>query len=481
MVYYDDILNVNAYLRQKMKNNMSETQRLILDFQTLEKQFNKMHCDADNLMEEMVQAAENIGVDVSDILKEARGLSTGGIYDCAGLLLQISDSYDFSTAFQKLCVEAHEAGFIDVHPEELLSEEEMKAAENFDRALDIRFEMETGLTAKDMAILMTAVVIRVICYYAFKLYCSSETPQSPQTSDASENFFDAGKLLGGIMEKGQKGSMIRGEHQILHEKVPFDVPDNKYFRCDEILGFHPQAGWLIGVMNILTNTVTTFKMQSYSVSHAVQNLSGVQINGRVPTLTHVVYPVLHSISASKDSLLAAVVREAEVLNVTKASHLEVSSLLEHTMKAEERNADRIEKCRMLACMSSFDFTEIQQDVETSAFINKLITAVHAVQYDPANDGDVQMYAVRTNKILTVSGGIAAMINSMPAIFSGDLDKLDFGGLMAVCMSVFNTTKFWIEVKVNYLVSAYKTEIDKQLEIVDKYFQVVKEKELEVNK
>lgn len=459
VLYYDDILNVNAYLRQKMKNNMSKTQKLIYDFQRLDSQFDKMHYDTDILINEMQQIAENMGIDVSDIVKKEEKRSLENIGDCVELLVRLPDDYNFSSAFQKLCEEAHEAGFTDVHPEELLSEEEMKAAEDFSQALDARFEMETGMTTKDLSILTAAIVIRVVCYYGFRLLEKNGELNSEASLKMAQEFAAHDFM-----------PIIRGERQILFENVPFDLPDNRYFKRSEILGFHPQMGWLIGVMNILTSTVTTSKRESYSVIHTLKNLSDFQIDSKVSTLVHVVYPVLRNLSDSKDALLAAVVREADVLKVTKAPIQDVFRLLDDTIVAEVQNIGMIEKCQRLAASSSFDFEGVVRDAETASFINKLITAVHAVQYDPVCDGDVRMYAVRTNKVLAISNAIAAMINSIPSIISRDLNKLDFAGILSTCLSAFSSTKFWIEVKSNYLVSAYKQEIDKQMEMIDRYFQ-----------
>lgn len=124
----------------------------------------------------MLQIAENMELDVTDMVEMAGGQPSEKIIGCAGLLVQIPNDYDFSLAFQKLCTEAHEAGFTDVHPEELLTEEEMEAAEEFSRALDIRFKMETGLTAKDWNVLTAAIVIRVVCYYVSKSFSEKELP-----------------------------------------------------------------------------------------------------------------------------------------------------------------------------------------------------------------------------------------------------------------------------------------------------------------
>ena len=74
---------------------------------------------------------------------------------------------DFQAEFFRLVQEAHEAGFTHVHPEEVLTPQEMAHAEKIQAAMDARFEQETRLTKKDMGLLALAVVLRCLCYHLF--------------------------------------------------------------------------------------------------------------------------------------------------------------------------------------------------------------------------------------------------------------------------------------------------------------------------
>ncbi|HOL87445.1 MAG TPA: hypothetical protein PLK32_08830 [Defluviitoga tunisiensis] len=501
MFYYDDILNVNAYLRQKMKHNIIDTQRLIDDFQIIEKSFDKMISDTDNLIDKMTRLANTKGIDVSDILsKRNEILQQSNIENCCELLVRISKDYDFSKAFEQLCKEAHEAGFTDVHPEDLLSADEMKQAEDFNKALDEKFKSENGLTSKDIFILLIAIAIRVVCYYIYMMKNRKEiistsgkqgdneyyqdgvpTPSIDtnngvdmkevlkSTLEFSNTINKSDQLINKIMGKESKIAKIRNVNEILTGSIPFDLPDNKLFSRSEILGFHPQLGWLFGVINILTDTVTTSKIDSYSVYHTFDSQNKLQIGQKLSTLYHVVNPVIQNVINNKESLLAAVVREAYVQNVIKVSVRDTTHLLTKVMEVEQRNQSLLDKVQGFSNVIPLDWDGIIRDTVFASFVNNLIAAVHAIQYDPSKDGSVDMYAVRTSKILMISNGVSALINSMPGIISMNLTKLDFAGLITTCLSAFNSTKFWIEVKTNYLVSEYKKELDKQLAIIDKYF------------
>lgn len=464
MFYFDDILNVNAYLRSKMKKNVNTTQELLDKCKNLNIAFDTLRNQADDLFLEAQQLANNMGVDISDIVSMQSDKEYPEIASCSELLVEIPDKFDFSIAFKELCEEAHAAGFTDVHPEDLLSAEEMKHAEDFSNALDSRFRAETGLSSKDMNILNIAIAIRVFWHYTIVFLF-------PRTETENINNFKSNGLICSMADNTSGVPRIRNESQIINEGIPFDLPDNKYFSHSDILGFHPWLGWLIGVINILTNTVTTQKMESYSVTQSLYEPSLPEIEQKIPTFFHLLVPILCGFFDNKESILAAVVREASVLHPANTPVDDVSFLVKKAIEFEKSNQNILNKAQIFSdVLPNNDMTE---DV-SFIFINKLITAIHAIYYNPDVDGNVQMYAVRTNKILTISSAIAALIDSIPAAVSRDVSQVDFGSIVTTCLNAFNSIRFWVEAKTNYLVSEYKKEIDEQMKILDKYIKVSSE-------
>lgn len=61
------------------------------------------------------------------------------------------------------------------------------------------------------------------------------------------------------------------------------------------------------------------------------------------------------------------------------------------------------------------------------------------------------------------------VNSMPAFFSENILQADWGGVLTMCFSMFHSMRFWIDTKTNFLVSAYKKEIDEQMRALEPYF------------
>ena len=548
MTYSDDILNVNAYLRSKMRKNADDSMALAQDMEDLGKSYQEMLRDSKALLTKAQALAAELGVDISDL--EMPQIESANQLDCSDstdLLVHLPKDYDFAQAFERLRKEAHAAGFTNTRPEELLSPEEIASAEAFHEEIEARFEKATSLRSKDVLVMSIAVALRIICKLLFPLsklkgaatdnhFQPSSQPaqdqaasallpaddeQTPTAVDAfaGVNMDDLIRSTKSVSKTITTGDQviskatgrqpmfvgIKSYSQILSDPIPFDMPDNEYFSHQEALGYNKFLGWLFGVLNIMTNTVTTTKLNTFSViqyNGGAAQPAGLQ---KISTFVHLLLPVMTN-TPNKDALLASVVREAGVQNITKAPPEHVSDMLKKIFDEEERTLSRIQTTGEAATTASGFIGQTIEEIEQSlpvgshpkaastmsktkgvlgaipgvifditrdtaiiAFLNKLITAIHSVMYDPETDGPVEMYAIRTNSILTTSNVIATAFNSLEAVISKNPAKIDFAGVITSCISIFNSTRFWIDVKSNYLFNAYMPGIEEQTSLVDKYF------------
>ena len=97
--------------------------------------------ESDDLLLRAIALAEKLGIDISDILSEnpqEEVAELPAIIDEVGRI-KFPRDYDFEEGFQKLVQEAHAAGFTDVHPEQLLTSEEIANAMAFSQQLDEEF------------------------------------------------------------------------------------------------------------------------------------------------------------------------------------------------------------------------------------------------------------------------------------------------------------------------------------------------------
>ena len=130
MHYYDDILNVYAYMQSKTKENLLVSQNIIDGEQRLDETISRLNQQADGLLGQVSGLAREMGIDISDITAENKEIlyaaGTGSEVQDSQLQIHLPADFDYQEEFQRLCEEAHRAGFTDAHPEELLSAEEMR-------------------------------------------------------------------------------------------------------------------------------------------------------------------------------------------------------------------------------------------------------------------------------------------------------------------------------------------------------------------
>ena len=519
MTYFDDILNVNAYLREKMRKNAAASQVLMERIKENQQKQASLKTQADTLLAQTEALAAQLGIDVPQESDDPILVAAEDAADCVDLLVRLPDDYDFSMAFDKLRQDAHSAGFTNVHPEELLSPEEMIQAEMFHQEVESRFEQATELHGKDIAILAAAVAIRIICKAVFSVPLPQEDQTAikeseqywtgmPVTEDNNNNTAPSVNALDGVDLKAldlaglqnnaqtfadtlsQSEQMIsqftgrtpktigiKMDTQILRDSIPFDMPDNEFFGREDALGYNRWLGWIFGVMNIMTDTVTTKQMCSFTVNQPSLAGQYPTIVQKISTPIHLMLPVMTSQNI-KDALLAAVVREAGVLEITKAPPQEVARILTHTFQEEQKNIALLQEVDSATQVLppklglGSAVMGITRDTAVAAFLNQLITAVHALLYDPEHDGAVETYTIRTNQILTISSTIATVFNSIPALIGQNPAKIDYAGIITTCLSVFNSTRFWIDVKTNYLVSVYQPKAEEQINLVNKYFEFI---------
>lgn len=489
----DDFLDAGAYLQSEIIKNFEDTKELIQEYLDIDEKNSNIEKDVDKLISDVEKIANSLEIDISEINAEEDKNEYKRSCHSSDFTIRLSEYFDYSTAFQSLVDKAHASGFEGIKPWHLFSAEELQQIELSETETDAKFSQETNLTQKDIQILVISVAIRVLYFFLLKIFANEattfDTQDVPEISspepviDAMQNVNVEGidtkesvkqllYLFGGSGMVSFKS--IKSEGQVLNDALPFDVQDNEFFSRKDILAYHPMIGWLVGVINILTDTVTTTKLESFSVT---KSLYDEQLHFEKVKNLGILLPFMFDCTKNKDSLLAAVVRQADALKVTSAPLEDVSAMLKETIAIEEHNSALMDKVDVFSQIIPLDLSSLHlgsvfRDVAITAFLNKLITAIHAVRYNPKVDGDMKLYTVRTNKIIAISSVIAASVNSLPALTTEDISQVDVSGMIMSLITVFNSTKFWIDVKADYLASTYKERIDEAFKDLDKYFEIV---------
>lgn len=464
MNYFDDILNVHAYLQSKQQTG-PDLLRLQRQLNAEQEAYDRLSDHVDELLRKALYAARTAGIhaDLSPQAQVQPEKQQAGA--CSEILISLPGSRHFSEDFARLREEAHAAGFVNVHPEELMTQEEILTATAFQRNLDQRFAAETGLSGKDLLIAQAVAAIRIFCQHLTTP--SAEESATLPTSDNRRRL--------ALIENDKESSIpkIKSMSRILSDSLPFDLQSNNLIRRTDALGFDPILGWFFGVVNIMTDTVTDKKLNSYKVDRPSGRKSASIPIQRISTPFQLLLPIFTKGLKNKEALAAAIIREGMVQGVIREGSNATSKHILQLLQTEEKHQKLLQKISTTADSFSgtlgSQFKNTVKQLSTNSFLNQLISLMHAILYNPETDGDLNTYAVRTSKVITLSAAFTVIGSSLPALMSMNLLKLDFTGLISFCLNLLHSQRFWIEVKTEYLVSAYKGEFERLSTELDQYF------------
>ena len=460
MEYNDDFLNVYGFLRLKIIENLGKNVDLVEQIEKNQSDIEDARSGIENLKESIRLLSETYGIDIplnqETFMNNAPSELSGQIAPV--LKVDIPSDINYEKVFDLLLKEATDSGFTNVRPEDLLSETEMISVAERSDWIDQKFAEKTGLRESDIRILIIASAIKIACYYILK---------TADGNSLSNNNSNSDEFLTKVIEKKSINPRVLDQNSILYGPVPFDIEDNSFFKRKDILGYDPIIGWLFGVFNFMTNSVTTTNLNSYSVNNA--SMGKISVGEKISTPIHVILPILENLKDCKYSIIAAVVREADVLKVTHASFDTVVKLIETMQDEIDKTEEIISNGQSNNFTKNIDFSEMLKRTSVISFVDTLIAAAYSVFYDPACDGEVNFYALRMHKIILISNAFASIASSLPAIASEDLSTIDHASIINTLMGFFHTTKYWIDIKAQYLVSEHKRIIDAQLDSINKHF------------
>ena len=90
------------------------------------------------------------------------------------------------------------------------------------------------------------------------------------------------------------------------------------------------------------------------------------------------------------------------------------------------------------------------------YINMIISMVHGAFYDSSID--VDLYQVKTRKIINYSNVVASSTNLIYTFVTEDFTKLDVGGLLITIFTLIKNEKFIRKVKEEFVFGSFEKMI-----------------------
>lgn len=297
--------------------------------------------------------------------------------------------------------------------------------------IDREFREKTKLSGSDMVFLFLCVALQCARQYLL-------------TNDKLRITARQGDIL---MEE-TVGKMVPPSWEaVLLQSVPYDAIQTGVHVSDtglsglthryRTLGHDPVLGWIFGTANIMTNSLTkTDFISSYLVSNNI-------IVRHFPGGTMGVLGKAADYARNDPMLLCASVAR-------QAIHFGSDYFTKQGLPVPIIATVNNNLVKTMITKGNINMWSITRGAALAALINQLIAVIHRLFYNPDRDGTESMYEIRTRKILSYSNALATGSNIIVTAFTGDLRKLDVGGILVTIYRLVSDYKFIHEIKRDFL-------------------------------
>lgn len=346
-------------------------------------------------------------------------------------------------------------------------------ASNIDKYLsdiDAEFEARTKLNNVDIRFLVVATSLQVLRQY---LLMPKERMNDKDAAKASheknQEIFD--KYFGNLESENSNSDTYYyaplNEILDLSNGVPYDViqgskkfelgGDNKGLNGNthrfKTLGHDPILGLYFGTLNILTNTVTTNELKSYHVKRMSDSLGRMKPTVYAKAQTRKLYEAgKKRIIDDKAAVAAALIKQVYHIQSDK------NSIKGIPLPAVSYCSDEIAKE-----LADYGFDLANTETYGKQFvyamlIDMIISMLHRLFYDKNTDGNLEVYKVRTKKILDYSGVIAStsnVIKSSIMYITRKGQDLDVGGIIYTIYKLIKDKEYIREVKREFIICNFE--------------------------
>ena len=248
------------------------------------------------------------------------------------------------------------------------------------------------------------------------------------------------------------------------------------------LGHDPILGWVFGVANIISDTITIcpeYKLGEKSLRIPFIESYGVDMDSNFcwkerTTNWSVFKNTFESIGEDKHRLYAALFSQG--LHLASDKYTKLGLPVPFLSLIDSDKAYSIYK-------DGYDYLDYLSDTQLlrktlksaslSIMINMIIGAIHKFFYNPETDYDKELYNVRTRKIILYSNMIATtsdVVQTAVRAYAGDenaIKNFDLGGFLVTVYRLITDTKYIMKIKEEFIFN----EWDKIIESKNNIFNI----------
>lgn len=231
------------------------------------------------------------------------------------------------------------------------------------------------------------------------------------------------------------------------------------------LGHDPLLGWIFGTMNIMSRTITMKDFSSYNVEMYDRSMVDGNlilfkdrrqyITTTPPTsLPIIVGQCIHSFTEDNKRLFAAVARQGMHLASDQFTKMGLPIPMLNAARAQsllEMGWNSAEAEKVIKKLGK-NLAVVGAQAGLSILINFIVKSLHFLYFDGdvENQAELDLYEVKTRKILSYSNAIASGSNILYVALSRDISKLDIGGIIVTIYRLISDGSFIKSIKKEFL-------------------------------
>lgn len=368
--------------------------------------------------------------------------------------------------------------------EDLFSDEEIQNSFNELDEINKQFSIKTSIVNKtDLAFLSIATALQVtkalvFPYIADKFdYGKSFNPSDrfehndknieKAHREANDKFRDKHK------EKHGTGHWIN----ILYQTVPYDITKGskelginmggRYHRM-YTLGHDPILGWIFGTANILTDCITFNNFHTNRISR-VDSVTGgkkMVITPEVVFMGQMFKECFDDVRADALNLPAALFAQAQHMKSDEYTKLGLPVPLLSSFN--ENFASKLYSENYDALCFARDAKIVSASFIISKLFDIIISLIHGLFRK--KDQDIDLYEVRTRKILLISNTIASTSSIINATVTSNPKNLDIGSLLNTVTHLFSDIRFIARLKEEFVENEISNRLKKEISEIDELYE-----------
>lgn len=480
-----DLYDILKMQRNDAEKLVSDERARIAESKLFNAEANKALEESNKRFEENIKWLNSLGISLDDTLETARENAADeadAMIEEINIANQILEKRPIT--YRDLVEIAHSKGYINTKIQDLLTEEEIRIADERFANIENEFRNRTKLKKIDVVFLVTAIALQVVRQYVITPFSDKSTADEG-SKIMEDKYGKDGKLKG-------KYYYATEETIVGQKKVPFDIiaGSKKYgvgkdgkgldgnshrFRS---LGHDPILGYLFGTANIVTNTSTWWNGTSHHIRYQ-PNAKGVLIPALAANAdTGKVFKAVVDRFNGKDGkriLVEAIVKEhLHLKSDVTTDGLPIPFLQTISPDFAQTLAE--------IGLDAIALGDIAKQAAGAEFINFIISTIHSLICAESGEMDCKLYKVRTKKIVLISNVIASASNVIavgiaagigvagenPEAVKKSLKYLDVGGLLVTITHLFTDIRFISKVKEEFINSKLDAQLIEELNNLDKY-------------